>query len=202
MTHFSLDLGQRRRVTLGEQLTFLTPLLLGDEISTGLDTASTVDIIRVLSFTARILNRIAVISLLQASPETVAMFDEIILLGDGGHVIFAGPTSGASPHFEKLGFKQPDAMDDADFLLAVASADRGHLYRPEGVPMSDEAPSSESLSFEFQKSKEHASIMTRLQKKWEHDWSAGSTEKAPQYFKEQYRSCFAIDHRIRRADEW
>jgi hypothetical protein len=169
-------------------LTFSTPLLLGDEISTGLDTASTIDIMRILSFSARVLNRIVVISLLQASPQTVALFDEIILLGDGGHVIFAGATSGASAHFEKLGFKQPDAMDDADFLLAVASADRDHLYRPEGVLLSDEAPSSESLSFEYQKTKEYASIMHRLQEKWQHDWSAGSTEKAPEYFKEQYQN--------------
>ena len=178
--------GQRRRVTLGEMLTFSTPLLLGDEISTGLDTASTVEIMRILSYMARVLNRIAVISLLQPSPEAVALFDEIILLGDKGHVIYAGPTSLASPHFEKLGFKHPDAMDDADFLLAVASADREYLYHPEGDSV--EVPSSESLGDEFQKSDEHAMIMDRLQRKWEYDWSATLTEKSFEYFTKRYQN--------------
>ena len=84
--------GQRRRVTLGEMITFDTPLLCGDEISTGLDTASTVDILRIISYVSRLLSRISVVSLLQPSPETVAMFDEIILLSDGGNVIYTGPT--------------------------------------------------------------------------------------------------------------
>lgn len=83
--------GQRRRVTMGEMLTFDTPLFCGDEISTGLDTASTVDILRILSFMSRLMNRITVVSLLQPSPEAVSLFDEVILLGDdGGHVIFEG----------------------------------------------------------------------------------------------------------------
>jgi ABC-type multidrug transport system ATPase subunit len=181
--------GQRRRVTLGEMLTFTTPLLIADEISTGLDTASTVDILRMLSFSSRVTNRIAVISLLQPSPEAVALFDEIILLGDGGDVIFAGPTSGASAHFNSLGFKQPDAMDDADFLLAVASADREYLFRPdEGVSVSDEIPTSESLGVEFQKTEEHAKIMEQLESKWDHDWSAGSAEKASEYFYKKYQN--------------
>lgn len=180
--------GQRRRVTLGEMLTFTTPLLLADEISTGLDAASTVEIMRILSFTARVTNRIAVISLLQPSPEAVALFDEIILLGDGGDVIFAGPTSGASAHFERLGFKQPDAMDDADFLLAVASADREYLYRPEGVPVSDVTPTSESLGVEFRKTAEHAKIMERLQSKWDQDWSTGSSDRVSEYFYKEYQN--------------
>ena len=180
--------GQRRRVTLGEMLTFTTPLLLADEISTGLDTASTVDITRILSFTARVTNRIAVISLLQPSPEAVALFDEIILLGDCGDVIFAGPTSGASAHFHRLGFKQPDAMDDADFLLAIASADREYLYRPEGVVDSAQNPTSESLAVEFQKTEEHAKIIKQLESKWDHDWSAGSADRASEYFYKKYQN--------------
>lgn len=61
--------GQRRRVTLGEMLVFDTPLLCGDEISTGLDTASTVEILSILSFVSRLLNQTTIISLLQPSPE-------------------------------------------------------------------------------------------------------------------------------------
>lgn len=104
--------GQRRRVTLGEMLVFDTPLLCGDEISTGLDTASTVDILRILSYTNRIFKKISVVSLLQPSPEAVAMFDDVILLSEG-HVIYAGPTRNAGEYFQNLGYRQPDSMDDA-----------------------------------------------------------------------------------------
>eukprot|EP00804_Cyclotella_cryptica_P005988 CCRYP_000244-RD/>CCRYP_000244-RD protein AED:0.08 eAED:0.08 QI:148/1/1/1/0.86/0.87/16/1290/1209 len=123
--------GQRRRVTLGEMLVFDTPLLCGDEISTGLDTASTVDILSILSYVSRLFHRVTVVSLLQPSPEAVSLFDEIILLGEGGTVLFTGPTEDARDYFVKLGYIQPDGMDDADFLLAVASSDRHLLYRPD-----------------------------------------------------------------------
>ncbi|KAL7463150.1 hypothetical protein ACHAXS_003529 [Conticribra weissflogii] len=125
--------GQRRRVTLGEMMTFNTPLLCGDEISTGLDTASTVDILRILSYLGRLLNRVTVVSLLQPSPEAVSLFDEIILLSAGGHVIYTGPAGEAVGYFRDMGYVQPDGMDDADYLLAVASSDRKHLFRPDLV---------------------------------------------------------------------
>ncbi len=116
-----------------QMMTFNTPLLCGDEISTGLDTASTVDILRILSYLGRLLNRVTVVSLLQPSPEAVSLFDEIILLSAGGHVIYTGPAGEAVGYFRDMGYVQPDGMDDADYLLAVASSDRKHLFRPDLV---------------------------------------------------------------------
>lgn len=164
---------------VGEMITFDTPLLCGDEISTGLDTASTVDILRILSFLSRLMNRITVVSLLQPSPEAVSLFDEVILLGDdGGHVIFSGPTENARGYFHKLGYAQPDGMDDADFLLAVASADRKHLYRSKAATAGDdEAHTSEQLGELFQMSQEHDAIMKNQLEVWEHDWKKASQEE-------------------------
>ena len=47
-----------------------------------------------------------------------------------------GPTEDAIEYFGQLGFKQPDGMESADYLLVVASLDR-HLLRraEEGVPI-------------------------------------------------------------------
>ena len=176
--------GQRRRVTLGEMLTFDTPLLCGDEISTGLDTASTVDILRILSYMSRLVNRITVVSLLQPSPEALSLFDEVILLGDnGGQVIYAGPTESAQEYFRKLGYQSPDGMDTADFLLAVASSDRNHLFHPDMAGDDDvvsaviaststdgQPHTSEQLGEHFQMSKEHDVIMRNQMDAWEHDW--------------------------------
>ncbi|KAL7546777.1 hypothetical protein ACHAWF_010122 [Thalassiosira exigua] len=208
--------GQRRRVTLGEMFVFDTPLMCGDEISTGLDTASTVDILRILSYVTRTFSRISVVSLLQPSPEAVALFDEVILLSDGGNIIFSGPTcdavsgrlafsflsySWSDPHrvslqcdyFRKLGYVQPDSMDNADYLLAVASSDRTHLYRPElAMKQEDEPHSPQTLASSFQQSKGNEKITENLQKKWEEDWNeeAGASSSSISSFKKKYQNSF------------
>ena len=58
---------------------------------------------------------IKVVSLLQPPPETVALFDEIILL-DKGRILYAGPVAEVTQHFQSLGYSQPTRMDPADWL--------------------------------------------------------------------------------------
>lgn len=59
---------------------------------------------------------IRIVSLLQPPPETVALFDELVLV-NAGLVIYAGPVDGVVSHFESLGYKLPDRTDVADWLL-------------------------------------------------------------------------------------
>ena len=139
----------------------------------GLDTASTVDILRILSYVSRIFSKITVVSLLQPNPEAVALFDEVILLGDGGHVIYAGPTERACDYFQSMGFVQPPTMDDADYLLAVASLDRKRLYSGE---YSSERHSSQALSRFFSQSDEGIRIVQAQEMKWAQDWSLAKRE--------------------------
>jgi ABC-type multidrug transport system permease subunit len=156
----------------------------GDEISTGLDTASTVDILRILSFSMRFFNRTAVVSLLQPSPEAVAMFDEIILLSEG-HVIYAGPTKDAGGHFRNLGYRQPDSMDDADYLLAVASSDRNLLS-------TGDTHSTEMLASIHAESKQQSKILEKQQQDWETDWKATGDKDIPKRFLRKYQNPFQI----------
>ena len=58
------------------------PVLCMDEISTGLDSASTLLITRALRNLCAFLKVNIVIALLQPSPETYDIFDDIILMGD------------------------------------------------------------------------------------------------------------------------
>jgi len=177
--------GQRRRVTLGEMLVFDTPLLCGDEISTGLDTASTVDILRILSYTNRLFRKISVVSLLQPSPEAVAMFDDVILLSEG-HVIYAGSTRNAGEYFRNLGYRQPDSMDDADYLLAVASTDRKLLATGENH-------SAEMLATVYEESWQHANIKAEQEKDWKDNWAVVTGSKAiPKRFMQKYQNPFSI----------
>ncbi|KAK6284613.1 hypothetical protein POUND7_003565 [Theobroma cacao] len=112
--------GQRKRVTTGEMLAGPAKLLLMDEISTGLDSSTTYQIVKSLRQFIHILNGTAFISLLQPAPETYELFDDIILLSDG-QIVYQGPREHVLEFFESMGFKCPARKGVADFLQEVTS---------------------------------------------------------------------------------
>ena len=59
-------------------------VLLLDEISTGLDSSTTYQICRCLAGLAHLQGATVLASLLQPPPETFALFDDVILLAEGG----------------------------------------------------------------------------------------------------------------------
>uniref|UniRef100_A0A2P2K9X4 Uncharacterized protein MANES_04G106100 n=2 Tax=Rhizophora mucronata TaxID=61149 RepID=A0A2P2K9X4_RHIMU len=112
--------GQRKRVTTGEMLVGPARALFMDEISTGLDSSTTYQIVNALKQSIHILNGTAVISLLQPAPETYNLFDDIILLSDG-QIVYQGPREDVLEFFEYMGFKCPERKGVADFLQEVTS---------------------------------------------------------------------------------
>ena len=122
-----------------------------------------------------------VISLLQPSPETVALFDEIILLGEG-KVLYAGPVGEVESYFGSLGYRAPDEMDSADFLQVLATPDGAKLYdstcdtnaknRQEATPYS-----VAELAEVFRGSSKHQEILNSQQVPWKVSWSKQKQEK-------------------------
>ncbi|GAU11042.1 hypothetical protein TSUD_113350 [Trifolium subterraneum] len=112
--------GQRKRVTTGEMLVGPTNALFMDEISTGLDSSTTFQIMKCLRQIIHILNGTAVISLLQPEPEIFELFDDIILLSDG-QIVYQGPCEHVLEFFEFMGFRCPERKGVADFLQEVTS---------------------------------------------------------------------------------
>jgi ABC-type multidrug transport system ATPase subunit len=96
--------GEKKRVTVAEMIVGGYPVLCMDEISTGLDAATTYDICKLIGETSGLSKRVRIISLLQPPPETFALFDELILLSDG-QIIYSGPVQNVVPHFESLGYR-------------------------------------------------------------------------------------------------
>ncbi|KAK0570618.1 hypothetical protein LWI29_004030 [Acer saccharum] len=107
--------GQKKRVTTGEMMVGPARAFFMDEISTGLDSSTTFQIVNSLRQSIHILNGTAVISLLQPAPETYQLFDDIILLSDG-QIIYQGPRENVLEFFEHMGFKCPERKGVADFL--------------------------------------------------------------------------------------
>ncbi|XP_074271811.1 pleiotropic drug resistance protein 1-like [Silene latifolia] len=112
--------GQRKRLTTGEMLVGPAKALFMDEISTGLDSSTTFQIVNSIRQSNHILKGTAVISLLQPAPETYDLFDDIILISDG-QVVYQGPRENVLEFFELMGFKCPQRKGVADFLQEVTS---------------------------------------------------------------------------------
>uniref|UniRef100_R7WB38 Pleiotropic drug resistance protein 4 n=1 Tax=Aegilops tauschii TaxID=37682 RepID=R7WB38_AEGTA len=112
--------GQRKRVTTGEMLVGPARALFMDEISTGLDSSTTYQIVNSIRQTIHVLGGTAVISLLQPAPETYDLFDDIILLSDG-YVVYQGAREHVLEFFESMGFRCPQRKGVADFLQEVTS---------------------------------------------------------------------------------
>ncbi|KAK7349157.1 hypothetical protein VNO77_06301 [Canavalia gladiata] len=167
--------GQRKRVTTGEMLVGPANALFMDEISTGLDSSTTFQIVRSLKQYVHILNGTAVISLLQPAPETYELFDDIVLISDG-QIVYQGPREYVLDFFEYMGFKCPQRKGVADFLQEVTSRKDQEQYwmrkdEPYGfvdVTEFSEAFQSfhvgrrigEELAIPFDKSKNHPAALT------------------------------------------
>lgn len=108
------------------------PVLCGDEISTGLDAASTYDMIQVILYSGRKRMQTGIFSLLQPSPETVSLFDDVIVIAEG-QIIYAGPIEEVEDYFASIGFHCPEFTDVADFLQMVSTDDGASLYDPDEV---------------------------------------------------------------------
>ncbi|PAN43887.1 hypothetical protein PAHAL_9G000300 [Panicum hallii] len=112
--------GQKKRVTTGEMLTGPARALFMDEISTGLDSSSTFQIVKFMRQLVHVMNETVVISLLQPPPETYNLFDDIILLSEG-YIVYHGPRENILEFFESAGFRCPERKGVADFLQEVTS---------------------------------------------------------------------------------
>nr|XP_043640211.1 pleiotropic drug resistance protein 1-like isoform X1 [Erigeron canadensis] len=112
--------GQKKRVTTGEMMVGPSRAFLMDEISTGLDSSTTFQIVNSIRQSIHILRGTSVISLLQPAPETYDLFDDVILLSDG-QVVYQGPRENVLEFFEHMGFKCPERKAVADFLQEVTS---------------------------------------------------------------------------------
>ncbi|CAN6452411.1 unnamed protein product [Victoria cruziana] len=128
--------GQKKRVTTGEMLVGPSKAMFMDEISTGLDSSTTFQIVKFMRQFVHIMDGTMLISLLQPAPETYDLFDDIILLSEGC-IVYQGPREDVLEFFEFMGFKCPERKGVADFLQEVMSrkdqeqywSDRDKSYR-------------------------------------------------------------------------
>ncbi|KAJ0392042.1 hypothetical protein ATCC90586_011241 [Pythium insidiosum] len=126
--------GERKRVTIGEMSFGHRSLECFDEISTGLDSATTFDIVSSQRNRVKTLQKTVITALLQPSPEVFALFDDLMILNDGLVYWLCGfvGTAGAFINFLVLLFLTNLAFAAWFFLLASISPDI-HVAEPLGL---------------------------------------------------------------------
>ncbi|XP_076900662.1 ABC transporter G family member 31-like [Bidens hawaiensis] len=168
--------GQRKRVTTGEMVVGPRKTLFMDEISTGLDSSTTYQIVKCVKNFVHQMEATVLMALLQPAPETFDLFDDLILLSEG-HMVYEGPREDVLNFFESLGFQKPARKGTADFLQEVTSrkdqaqywADASKPYEYISVSKISEAFKNSpygkslesSLSVPFDKSKSHVSALRK-----------------------------------------
>lgn len=167
--------GQRKRVTTGEMLVGPAKALFMDEISTGLDSSTTFQIVKCMRQIVHVMDATMLVSLLQPAPETYELFDDLILLSEG-HIVYQGPRDLVLDFFRSMGFKCPERKSAADFLQEVTSrkdqaqywADQSQPHRYVSVTEFSEAFKSfhvglrleEDLAIPFDKSRSHPAALS------------------------------------------
>ncbi|KAG5525532.1 hypothetical protein RHGRI_031990 [Rhododendron griersonianum] len=112
--------GQKKRLTIGEMIIGPTKALFMDEISNGLDSSTTYQIVACLQQLAHIADATILVALLQPAPETFDLFDDVMLMEEG-KIVYHGPRTHVLKYFEDCGFRCPERKGVADFLQEVIS---------------------------------------------------------------------------------
>ncbi|KAK6145270.1 hypothetical protein DH2020_022090 [Rehmannia glutinosa] len=87
----------------GEMVVGPRKTLFMDEISTGLDSSTTFQIVNCIRNFVHLMEGTVLMALLQPAPETFDLFDDLILLSEG-YLLYHGPRSEVLQFFESLGF--------------------------------------------------------------------------------------------------
>ncbi|KAI9363806.1 ABC-2 type transporter-domain-containing protein [Pilaira anomala] len=112
--------GERKRLSIAEQMTTQSTINCWDCSTRGLDAASALDFVRSLRVMTDVLQKTTVATLYQASNNIFNLFDKILLLDDG-HCLYFGPTDTAKEYFESLGFYCPPRKSTPDFLTGLCN---------------------------------------------------------------------------------
>jgi ABC-type multidrug transport system ATPase subunit/ABC-type multidrug transport system permease subunit len=144
--------GQKKRLTTGEMLVGPMKTLFMDEISNGLDSSTTYQIIACLQHVAHIINATILVSILQPPPEAFDLFDDIILLAEG-KIVYHGPRERVLDFFESCGFRCPERKGVADFLQEVISRNDQAQYWHGGSQNTYSYHSVHMFSIKFNESK-------------------------------------------------
>ncbi|KAI7822125.1 ABC-2 type transporter-domain-containing protein [Kickxella alabastrina] len=110
--------GERKRVSIAEQVASGASIDIWDGSTKGLDSSSALDYVRSLRITTDVLHKSTVVTLYQASENIYELFDKVSVI-DEGRQLYYGPADRAVAYFESIGIEKPARQTTSDFLTGV-----------------------------------------------------------------------------------
>ncbi|KAF5191191.1 Abc transporter g family member [Thalictrum thalictroides] len=158
--------GERKRVSIGQEMLVNPCLLLLDEPTSGLDSTTAQRIIATLQGLARG-GRTIVTTIHQPSSRLYQMFDKVIVLSDGCP-IYSGSARRVEEYFRTIGYMPGDLTNLADFLLDLANGvtpnlKQGHQTDPHGRTEQDDQNSMKQSLISSYKKNLHNVLKVELQ---------------------------------------
>ncbi|EGC38233.1 hypothetical protein DICPUDRAFT_76201 [Dictyostelium purpureum] len=150
--------GQKKRVTIGVEIVKdNSEIFLMDEISTGLDSTTTFEIIKKLKKLATEENKTFLVSLLQPGVEVTNLFDNLLILAQGKMAYF-GPLEDGIGYFESYGFKLPLHHNPSEFFQEIIDEPELYYNHQDPVPLKG----ASDFSNAFLNSEHYQNLVTEL----------------------------------------
>lgn len=113
----SISGGEKRRVSIACELVTNPSILFLDEPTSGLDSFNAYNVVESLAQLAKNCQRTIILTIHQPQSNIVSMFDQLVLLGNGGRLIYSGPFEACHEYFAQIGHPCPAGYNIADFLI-------------------------------------------------------------------------------------
>ncbi|KAJ0714661.1 putative ABC transporter, AAA+ ATPase domain, ABC-2 type transporter [Helianthus annuus] len=120
--------GERKRVSIGNEIIINPSVLFLDEPTSGLDSTTALRIIELLQDIAEA-EKTVITTIHQPSSRLFHKFDKLILLGKGS-LLYFGKASEAMGYFSSIGFCPLMSMNPAEFLLDLANGNTNDVSLP------------------------------------------------------------------------
>ncbi|CAO2820094.1 unnamed protein product [Amaranthus hypochondriacus] len=111
--------GEKKRVSIGQEMLINPSLMLLDEPTSGLDSTTAMRIMSILKGLAE-KGRSLITTIHQPSSRLYHMFDKVVVLSEGSPIYY-GSSSYALHYFSSIGFSTSFTINPADLLLDLAS---------------------------------------------------------------------------------
>ncbi|KAL6549776.1 ABC transporter G member 14 [Orobanche minor] len=112
--------GERKRVSIGQEMLINPSLILLDEPTSGLDSTTAQRILTTVKVLAAG-GRTVLTTIHQPSSRLYHMFDKVLLLSSGGCPVYYGLGSAALDYFSSIGYSTSVTVNPADLLLDLAN---------------------------------------------------------------------------------
>ncbi|CAO3627721.1 unnamed protein product [Mucor fragilis] len=119
--------GERKRLSIAEQMTTHSSINCWDGSTRGLDASSALDYVRSLRIMTDIMHKTTVATLYQASDSIFQLFDKVMVL-DEGRCIYFGPIATAKDYFIEMGFHCPERKSTPDFLTGLCNLNEREVH--------------------------------------------------------------------------